>query len=99
MLPGTRARVKSESLQCCDAALPNARDQAMRHPSLVVGIPGQALCEEAFFVEESPDQERHRGREWCQPPVRTEREGRAEQEYAAARIHRMADDRVRPGRD
>src|SRR5262249_26502157 len=79
--------------------LPQEWHKPMPDPLLVFGISGQVLGEEAFLVKEPPYQKWHHCGDRDKPPVRTKRERRAENVQETTRVHRMANDCVRPGRN
>ena len=68
-------------------------------PSFKVGVSRQILSKEALLVKEPLNQERHHRRDRHKPPVRAERQWRADKVQARARVHRVAYDRVGPGAD
>src|SRR4030095_16621953 len=71
----------------------------MLYPFLVFGVSGQIAGEESFLVKKPPNEKRHHYSERDKPPVRAERQRRAKEVQGVTRVHRMANDRVWPGRN
>jgi hypothetical protein len=76
----------------------------MRHKTildlfLVFRIPGQILCRKLLFINEPPYQEWHHTYECEGPPVRAERKRRANKVQQSTCVHRVAHQRIWPGRD